>query len=371
MASRMDQNELLYKIAITQIPKVGAVLAKNLVGFSGGVEAVFKQSRSSLMKIPGVGEKIATHILEKRTFSTAEVELEFIEKNKIQTLFYLDKDYPIRLKRIRDAPVLLYYKGTASLNAGKVLSVVGTRKPTPYGISQCQKLIESLRSLDILIVSGLAYGVDVTAHRSSIEMQLSTVGVLGSGLDRMYPASHRKVARNMIVSGGGLLTEFIHGTKPDKENFPMRNRIIAGMCDAVLVVESDLKGGSMITAEMANGYHKDVFAFPGRIGDQMSRGTNHLIKTDRAHLLESGEELCRFMQWQPTSAKTNIQPQLFQSLTSDEQLTYEVLRANEQTSIDKIYKEVSLSVSQIAAILLSLEFKGMIRSLPGKMYMVV
>ncbi len=366
----MEQKELLYKIAITQIPKVGSVLAKTLIGFAGGVEAVFRQNKSSLMKIPGIGEKIADYILQKKTFATAEAELAFVEENKIKTLFYLDKDYPIRLKRIRDAPIVLYYKGNCDLNASKVLSVVGTRKPTTYGILQCQQLIESLKHLDILVVSGLAYGVDVTSHRKALENKLPTVGVMGSGLDRIYPAVHRRVASDMINQNGGLLTEFGHGSKPDKENFPMRNRIIAGMCDALIVVESDIRGGSMITAEMANGYHKDVFAIPGRIGDQMSRGCNHLIKTNRAHLLESGRELCQYMQWKTADRRDVIQSKLFEQLTEQEQQIYDLLKGNDQTNIDRIYKEIPLTVSQIASVLLSLEFKGMVKSLPGKMYVV-
>ncbi len=365
----MAHPDMLYKIAITQIPKVGAVLAKNLVGFAGGPEAVFKQKKSDLLRIPGVGGTIADSILQRSTFREAEAELRFIEKHQINALFYLDKDYPIRLRRIRDAPIMLYYKGSADLNQARILAVVGTRKPSRYGINQCEKLVDSIKHLDVMVVSGLAYGVDVCAHRTALDSSMPTIGVLGSSLDWIYPAAHHHIAKRMLAKGG-LLTEFGQGTKPDRENFPMRNRIIAGLCDALVVIESDIKGGSMISAEMANGYHKDVFAFPGRVGDQYSRGCNHLIKTNRAHLVESGEELAGYLQWHPRESLTAIQPKLFESLDEDEQKVFELLRNAEQTSIDKIYKEIQLSVSQIAAVLLSLEFKGLIKSLPGKMYMV-
>ena len=364
-------DQLLYKIALTQIPMVGSVLAKTLVSFTGSPEAVFSQKKSDLLKIPGVGLKVAENIVRHQSLKPAELELEFVERRNLRLLFYLDKEYPIRLKRIKDAPVLLYCQGNVDLNVPRILSIVGTRKASNYGLNQCDQIISNLASSDVMIVSGLAYGIDIASHRKSVALGLTTVGVLGSGLDRIYPAAHRKTAQEMIEGQGALITEYGQGTKPDKENFPMRNRIIAGMCDALLVIESDIKGGSMITAEMANGYHKDVFAIPGRVGDQYSRGCNFLIKTNRAHLVETGNELADYMQWSPSQLSEPTQIKLFDELTSDEQTLYKLLQSQDQISIDRIYKEVPLTVSQIASILLNLEFKGLVRALPGKMYMTI
>ena len=367
----MDQQDnLLYKIALTHLPKVGAVLARNLVGFAGGVEAVFHQKKSQLLKIPGIGNNIANDIISSKSLKRAEAELDFITKHNIKPLFYLDQDYPLRLKRIKDAPALLYYRGTADLNAERVLAIVGTRKPTSYGINQCEKLVDHLRHMNVVVASGLAYGIDITSHRKALEVGLSTVGVMGSGLDRIYPAVHRKTASEMTQQGG-LLTEFGSGTKPDRENFPMRNRIIAGMCDALVVVESDIKGGSMITAELANNYHKDVFAIPGKIGDQYSRGCNHLIKTNRAGLIEGAEDLTAIMQWKDTQAIDQVQTKLFVDLSDEENQVLELLGSNTPVSIDKILKESSYTSSELATILLNLEFQGVVKALPGKLYLRV
>ncbi len=359
--------DLLHKIAITHIPMVGAVTAKNLVSYCGGARAVFEQKKSHLLKIPGVGPAMAASIVRHQTFEEAESELTFIEKHGIKAFFYLDKEYPFRLKRIKDAPVILYHQGQADLNHARTVAIVGTRNPTSYGISQCEKLVDALAALDVLVVSGLAYGIDITAHRRSLSRAMATVGVLGSGLDVVYPAAHRKTARDMM-SRGGLLTEFGHGTGPDRENFPMRNRVIAGLCDALVVVESDVRGGSMITADLASGYHKDVFALPGKVGDRWSRGCNLLIKNNVAQLLESGEELATIMHWDLKASPAQVQTSLFQDLSEEEQLICHLLEGAEQISIDRIYNELDVSASQIASLLLALEFKGAIRALPGKMY---
>ncbi|NND33001.1 MAG: DNA-protecting protein DprA [Saprospiraceae bacterium] len=363
-----EQDDLLYKIALTHLPKVGAVLARNLVSFAGGVEAVFSQKKSQLLKIPGIGTTTANDIVNHRSLKKAESELAFITKHSIKPLFYLDQEYPIRLKRIKDAPTLLYYRGNADMNAERVLAVVGTRKPTSYGINQCEKLVDYLRNKKVLVVSGLAYGIDIVSHRKALEVGLPTIGVMGSGLDRIYPAVHRKTAREMI-DHGGLLTEFGSGTKPDRENFPMRNRIIAGMCDALIVIESDIKGGSMITAELANTYHKDVFAIPGKIGDQYSRGCNHLIKTNRACLIDGGEDLAEIMQWKELRPIDQVQTKLFVDLSDEEHKVLGIMQQNCPVSIDKMLKESSYTSSELASILLNLEFQGIIKALPGKLYL--
>lgn len=362
--------DLLHKIALTHLPNVGAVLTRNLVSFAGGVEAVFKQKKSDLLKIPGIGVKIAEEIVRKRKFKEAEEELSFIEKHGISAHFYLDDDYPFRLKRIKDAPLLLYYKGTADLNASRILAIVGTRRPTVYGISQCEQLVDHLKKMNVLVLSGLAYGIDIVAHKRALESGLPTIGVMGSGLDRIYPALHRKTAEEMLMKGG-LITEFGRGTKPDRENFPMRNRIIAGMCDALVVIESDVKGGSMITAEMANTYHKDVFAIPGRTTDQWSRGCNFLIKTNRAALMDHPEDLVAAMQWTEVAGIKEVQRSLFVDLSESEQCVYDLLDHLNPTSIDKVFKDTNFSSSELASILLNLEFMGLVRVLPGKLYLKV
>lgn len=364
----MNSNDLLYKIALTKIPSVGPILARELVSAAGSVKQIFQLNPRELIKVPGVGRATVEAIVNKSNLTRAEAELDFVDKNKIQVLFYLDDEYPARLKRSRDAPILMYGKGNMNLDCAAVLGVVGTRSPTDYGLGLLEKLLERLTHTRILIVSGLAYGVDIAAHRGALRYGLKTVGVLGSGLDQVYPSVHKNTAQRM-VNQGGLLTEFGQGTRPDRENFPMRNRIIAGMCDALLVVESDARGGSMITADLANGYHKDVFAFPGRVGDQFSRGTNLLIKSHRAHLLESGDELLKMMKWDDESTEVNS-PQLafFTDLNSAEEALIKHLRVEDAVSIDLLYRESKMSPSELANHLLNLEFKGVVRTLPGKRY---
>ncbi len=359
--------ELLYKIAITQIPLVGAVTARNLISYCGGVEAVFRAKKRALCKIPGVGDAVAAHVVNQNILSLAERELIFMEQHGIRPLFYLDKDYPARLKPFRDSPVMLYYKGDADLNPARTVAIVGTRSPTHHGTAQCEEIVEGLKPYGVTVISGLAFGIDVTAHRKCMELEIPTVAALGHGLDRIYPGQHRHIAVRMLQRGG-LLSEYPSGTLPDRENFPMRNRIIAGLSDAVIVIESGITGGSIITAKMANGYHKDVFAVPGRVNDRMSQGCNHLIKTNQAHLLESTADLAYIMRWEETAGAKAIQPQLFVELDAQEQIIVNLLNERAELSIDALTFECGISHSEMAALLLGLEFKGVIRSLPGKRY---
>lgn len=365
----MNTQNLVYKIALSKIPMVGPVTAKTIISYCGSVEAVFEASKGELMKIPGIGEKITDSILQSDVFDQAEMEANFIEENGIHTLFYLDKNYPSRLKHFPDSPVMLYYKGTADLNHHRIVGMVGTRQPTPQGLMHCEELVEALRPYNVLVVSGLAFGVDVAAHRKCLEMEIPTVGVLGHGLDQVYPATHHSVAEKMLKNGG-LLTEFTSHTKPDKENFPMRNRIIAGLCDALIVVETAIKGGSMITAQIANNYNKDVFAVPGRLRDKFSQGCNNLIKTNRAALLESIDDIAYIMRWDADTGKQAKQQQLFIELTEQERLLVDLMQTLEEAGIDRLMHELQLSTSAVAALLLELEFKGVVRSLPGKRYVL-
>lgn len=361
--------ELKLRIALTLLEGVGSVTARNLVSYCGSVEGVFRERKKNLEKIPGIGPATAEKIISHNTFERAEKELAFIERHEIKPLFYLDKDFPSRLKSCSDAPVMLYYKGTADLNQHRMIAIVGTRNASDYGRTITEKITEELKAYEIIIVSGLAYGIDITAHKASIKNEIPTIGVLGHGLDRIYPAIHKSTAEKMMEQGG-LLTEFMTDTKPDKENFPQRNRIVAGMCDAVLVIEAAKSGGALITAEIANSYNRDVFAIPGRTSDPYSAGCNYFIKMNKAALVESAADIAEMMQWnaEKHEAVKPKQKQLFVELTEEEKQLVEIISQHGKTHIDLITSSLPLPVSKISATLLSLEFKGVIKSLPGKMY---
>ena len=323
-----------------------------------------------MLKIPGLGTKLIEEIIKQRekALAIAVEEIDFIKKHEIQPLFYLDEDYPHRLKHFPDSPIMLYYKGNADLNSSRIVAVVGTRTPTEKGKLICEELIEGLRNYNVLVISGLAYGIDVTAHKKCLSNGMDTVGVLGHGLGRMYPAKHKSVAQHMVRQGG-LLTEYVHSASPDREHFPMRNRIVAGLCDALIVVETAKRGGSIITAELANKYNKDVFAFPGRIEDKYSQGCNLLIKSHKAALIESAADIGYVLRWEE---KDSLKPQpLFERLNAEEQSVIKVLKDKKAVTIDELSLESELSSPKMASTLLQLEFKGFIKSIPGKRYMIV
>jgi len=361
---------LLEKLALSLLDGVGPVMARQLVAYIGDVQEIFKTRKKELLAIPGIGEKTVQVILHhKEIFKRAEEELVFIEKHGVRAMFFIDKGYPFRLKAFEDSPVMLYYKGTADLDHHRIVSIIGTRSPTESGRMICEKLIEELFEYQVIIVSGLAYGVDITAHRKCLEMDIPTIGVMGNGLDKLYPAAHVPTSKKMIEKGG-LLTQFMTRTKPDRENFPMRNKVVAGMSDAIVVVESGQEGGSMITAEYGNLYNKDVFAFPGRTTDPQSAGCNQLIKKHKAALIENGHDLAIFMNWEKSATQT-VQRSLFVELNENEQQVIALLKQQEYLSIDRMYQEIKQSPSEIAGLLLELEFKGMIKALPGKKYMLI
>ncbi len=356
-----------YQIALTLINGVGPLIAKKLLQYFDSAEAIFSASQKQLLQIDGIGKKIAESILSTNALELAEKELEFIDKHKIQVLFQEDENYPKRLKNCYDAPLLLYYKGTVSLNRQRVVSVVGTRNATAYGKMLCKQLIEVLKPYDVLIASGLAHGVDAAAHKESLIADIPTVGVLGHGLDRIYPAGHRELAAKMIKNGG-LLTEFLSGSNPDRENFPKRNRIIAGMADVTIVVEASIKGGALITAEIANSYNRDVYAFPGRVNDEFSEGCNFLIKTNRAGLINHPQDLIYYLGWDDdTSKKEVVQMQLPLGLNKDERLVAETLQ-HCSLAVDELSLQTNIAQSKLAIILLTLEMKGIIVALPGKLF---
>lgn len=361
---------LQYEIALTMLPGIGDVSGKKLVAYCGGVEAVFRLTRKELLSTKVLGSSVIDRLIAHReeALRKAEAEMKFIQKYRITPLFFLDKAYPFRLGNCPDAPILLYYKGNADLNAPRVVGMVGTRKATEYGRDRCQKIVEGMKEMGVLVVSGLAFGIDSCAHKYALQNQMPTVGVLGHGLDRIYPPENKLLAGKMLKNGG-LLTEFPSNTKPDRENFPQRNRIIAGMCDALIIVEAASSGGALITAEIANSYNRDVFAVPGRLNDEYSKGCNTYIKTNRAALIESAEDLKYIMGWDSkTQQNQAVQREMFMELTEEETSVMSLFHPGEDIGIDMLVSDSGLKSSQVAKNLLSLEFKGLIKCLPGKRY---
>ncbi len=361
-------NDLLYQLALTQVPNIGYVQAKILAEEFGSAEAIFKAKKLSLEKMEGIGEVRANNIKKFDGFENQEDEIKFIEKYKIKPLFLTDDDYPKRLLHCYDPPTLLFYRGTANLNASKIISIIGTRSNTDYGKLMTEKILASLAPHQPLVVSGLAYGIDAIAHKFSVKQQLPTVAVLAHGLDKIYPSQHTTLAKEMIAGGGGLLTEFRKETKPDRHNFPTRNRIVAGMCDATIVIETGMKGGSMITANLAYSYNRDVFAVPGKTTDSKSEGCNYLIQSNKAVLIRSGEDIIEQMGWEEKQKKKNIQQQLFVDLDENETKIVQLLQQKETMHIDELNISSNINSSLVAAAILQLELKNIIDSLPGKLY---
>lgn len=361
----------LYQIALTQIIGVGDITARNILQVIGDEETVFKSTKKVLQSA-GLTHKLISEIQNPEVLQKAEKELAFVEKNNIDTFFISDKKYPHRLRECTDAPVLFYFKGEADFNADKIISIVGTRQSTNYGNSFCDTFLKEIseRLPDTLIISGLAYGIDIHAHRAALKCNLQTIGILAHGLDRIYPSAHRQTAVDMIKNGG-LLSEFPSNTEPDRFNFVRRNRIVAGMADAVIVVESDEKGGSLITAEIANSYCKDVFAVPGKITDKYSRGCNKLISSHKADLFKSTEYFLEQMGWDNESKKKKKLPkqqELFINLSEDEQAVIGKLTLHETLHIDSLSRELNIPAYQLFSLLLEMEMKGIIKNMPGNMY---
>jgi DNA processing protein len=363
-------NDLLYQISLSLIPNIGDVHAKALINHFGDARSIFKAKKKELENIEGIGYIRASSIKEFESFNLAEDEISFIKKYKITPLFIIDKNYPQRLLNCYDSPAILYYRGNADLNASKIISIVGTRNNNEYGKSVCEKLMTDLANHDILIVSGLAFGIDSIAHKAALKNNLKTVGVLAHGLDRIYPSQNKSLAKQM-VENGGLLTDYKSGTNPDRQNFPKRNRIVAGMSDAVLIIESGLKGGSLITAELANGYNREVFAVPGRITDTKNEGCNYLIKNNKAALITNADDVLESMQWKEKKSSPKKQRELFIELSADEKIVVNILQSQPQVHIDELYIKSDLSSSAVASALLTLEMQGVVSALPGKIYKMV
>jgi DNA processing protein len=363
----MDQNRLSL-LALHFVPKIGDHLIRQLVSYCGSPENVFKTPKGKLLKIPGVGSVTADAILTGKPFEKAEKEVTKAQQQGVQLIFFLDKNYPSRLRHIPDAPSLLYVKGNIDFETDKTVAIVGTRNATSYGKDRVEELVSGLVPHGALIVSGLAYGIDIHAHKHALKVGLSTVGIMGNGIDVVYPSAHKETVKKMLDTGG-VVSEHPFGTKPDAHNFPQRNRIIAGLADALVVVEAAEKGGALITAEIGNSYNKDVFAFPGNIGETFSSGCNNLIKSNKAHLLTAIKDLEYIMNWSPQKAVAPKQTILqLDGFDEPEKLVIMLFQERNQIAIDELSIRSNLPVSQLASVLLSLEFKGVVQSLPGKQY---
>lgn len=364
----MNAEQLYYHLSLVLIPHIGDVHISILMEYFRDPKLIFQAKRKELESISGIGSVRANAIKSFSEFELVERELKFVEKNNINVLVKTEEGYPTKLKEFQDAPHVLFFKGSAALNGSKIVSIIGTRSPTSYGKERAIELIKTLSGKGVMVVSGLAYGIDTIVHKESLKAELPTLGVLGHGLDQIYPKVNRSLAVEMLQNGG-LITEFMSKTKPDKQNFPLRNRIVSGIADAVVVVESGEKGGSLITANLANAYNKDVFAYPGRSIDPQSRGCNELIKSQRAMLINDGTDFLSFMNWQKESSrKKAIQSSLFYDLTQEESVLLSLFNGEKTLSIDQIHTLSNMKSSQVPLILLSLEMKGLVRILPGKIY---
>jgi DNA processing protein len=367
-----NTQDKLYQIALTLIPKIGDVLVRQLISYCGSAEQAFKTPISKLVKIPNIGQVIAQNMQDKTVLENAWKIIQEADKQEVELLFYTDKNYPNRLKQLYDSPVLMYYKGKADLNAQKTVAIVGTRQSTEYGKNVTEQIVSELSSYNPLIISGLAYGIDIVAHKSCLKNNVPTIGVMASGIDLIYPYQHKTTSIQMQEIGG-ILTEQTFGTKPDPRFFPQRNRIIAGIADVTIVVEAATKGGALITAEYANNYHRDVFAVPGQIGKSFSEGCNKLIKENKAQIFTSIKDIVEALNWDLEGhEKSRNQPTEIDlsSFTEDESAVMSLLHKNQEMHIDDLAWQSQIHVAKLSSLLLNLEFQGYIRSLVGKKYKI-
>ncbi len=366
----MYSPKTLYYIALSMIPGIGPLLAKQLIAYVGSVEQIFKEKPQSLAKIPKIGEVLANEVANAKTLQMAEYELQFAQKNNISIFLYSNENYPQRLKNCEDAPLFFFSKGSVDFNAQKILSIVGTRGITDYGKRLCKDFVEQIAHHNPIIVSGLAFGVDICAHRAALEVGLHTIAVLPTQFTQITPPQHINYLQQ-IVQQGAAITEIHTQQKYDPGLYVRRNRVIAGLSDATIVVESKKKGGALITADFANQYNREVCTFPGNVGSKSSEGCNALIKQNKATLIESAADVERLLNWDTNKKKKVIQKQLFVELTDNEKQIVELLTKNIKLPIDTIADEITIPMSKISSILLNLEFKGLIYSLPGKQYSIV
>lgn len=365
------EEEILHRVALGFAPGIGNILAKQLISYCGSATELYRSPKKKLLKIPGIGEKTAAAVLQKPALDLAARVLEQARQQSVQVLFYTDKDYPNRLKTLHDSPLVLYYKGSANLNAARTVAIVGTRGATAYGKKVTDEIMTGLtRHPDMLVVSGLAYGIDIAAHRASLRCGLPTVGVLGSGIDVIYPAAHKATAQQMLASGG-LLTEYPFGTGPDAPHFPARNRIVAGMADVTIVVEATLKGGALITAKIANEYNRDVMAVPGSLEQACSEGCNRLIRDHQAHIYTGSSDLEYLMGWHEGGAAKSVEQTDWTNLpdlTEPEKSVLQLLQVRHEMLMDDLSWQSQVPINQLASLLLTLELQGLVKALPGKKF---
>ncbi len=371
----MKRNETIYRMALTRIPGLGIAGARNLLKIAGSASRIFEERESLRSIIPGLSKKIFDSLYCPETLRQCESELQFAEKNRIACLTEADEAYPSRLRECPDAPLVLFYRGTADLNKQHIISIVGTRNATEYGKELCFSFLKNLQKLlpDTLVISGLAYGIDIQAHRAALQYGLETIAVLAHGLDRIYPPIHRNTAAEM-TEHGGVITEFPERTRPERQNFIKRNRIIAGLSDATIVVESAEKGGSLITADIANSYNRDCFAFPGRTNDPLSAGCNNLIRNNQATLLQGAEEFIKAMNWDKSAQQIpeTVQRQLFPDLSPDEEFLVSLIGKHpEGIQLNTLIVESNIAINHITTPLFELEMKGIIRTLAGGIYKLI
>ncbi|MEG1585395.1 MAG: DNA-processing protein DprA [Bacteroidales bacterium] len=371
---KTHDDEIFYAIALSGIKGIGPVIARKLIDEVGSPAELFREKPEILRKIPRIGEILANGCRSCAVLDPAEKEMDFIRNHHIRAIYFGDPEYPERLRDCVDAPILLFLKGSVDLNSRHIISIVGTRDSTHYGRDLLEQFTKDLAEQlpDALIVSGLAYGIDVTAHRCALQNKLHTIGVVAHGLDRLYPDAHKQVAKEMLSQGGGLVTEYPSGTNADKGNFIARNRIIAGMADATILVETADKGGSIITANIANTYGRDVFAFPGRVNDLRSRGCNRLIRQNRAGLITSADDFLEMMNWLPdTHQHPAKQLPLDFDLSEEEQLLVGLLRQYGEMQLNRLAIETEKPISVLTGILMDLELRHIVRSYPGGVYRTV
>jgi len=367
----MDNKDILYYLALQSAEGIGDIIAKKLISRCGSAQAVFEEKHYNLKKINGIGSLVIKGLKNSTLLISAEKEIEFINKNNINVTTYLDEDYPEKLKHCIDGPILLFQKGNINLKKKKIISIVGTRIITNYGKSFLKEFIQELKKYDPVIISGLAYGIDIFTHQLAMENSLQTIAVLAHGLDNVYPKVHQKDAAKMLENGG-LISEFWSNTNPDRENFVKRNRIVAGLSEATIVVESAAKGGSLITADIANSYNRDVFAVPGRTSDTYSKGCNQLIKSNKAAMITSVRDLEYILNWKVEDLKAkNIQKQLFIELDENEKNIYNYLLNEGKQNLDVIALNCKFPIQKTVSVLLNLELKGVAKPLPGKMFEAV
>ena len=367
----LSKKELLYTLALQRVPNLGDTSAKKLLYAVGSAEGIFLEKKSNLTKIEGIGRLKLDGLKKHMRLPEAEAELNFILDNKIAYSYFLDKSYPEKLRHCLDGPILFFTRGNIDLRCKKLISIVGTRQATIQGMAYCRKFLEELAPLNPVIVSGFAYGIDITAQVAAMDHGLQTIGCLAHGLNQIYPRTHQKYI-SKVEENGGFISEFWSNDPFDRNNFLKRNRIIAGLSEATIVIESAEKGGSLVTADIANSYNREVFAVPGRATDQQSKGCNDLIKSQQAHLLASAADLIYMLGWElKDTIPRPMQTQLFVELSEEEKIICDYLKDKEKEILDSIALECHLPTFKVASLLLNLELKGVVRPLPGKLFQLI